>query len=166
MDERPVTPPSIRKTRPLRIGLSPRILHHPPAELGFRNKTLQYLEQTIAHWIMRHHALAFMLPTLETGGTERASVGMSDYVSEIDGLVLQGGADMSPSSYGEIPLRLEWSGDRMRDLYEIDLFRVRASGKAGAGSVPRVTTDQCGNGREPASRHRHRLPTRNSSCRP
>ena len=123
MDERPVTPPSIRKTRPLRIGLSPRILHHPPAELGFRNKTLQYLEQTIAHWIMRHHALAFMLPTLETGSAERASVGMSDYVSEIDGLVLQGGADMSPSSYGEIPLRLEWSGDRMRDLYEIDLFR-------------------------------------------
>lgn len=112
-----------KMTRPLRIGLSPRILHHPPAEMGFRNKTLQYLEQTIAHWIMRHHALAFMLPSIETDGVERSSVRVSDYVTEIDGLVLQGGADVSPISYGETPVRPEWSGDRVRDLYELDLFR-------------------------------------------
>ena len=30
--------------------------------------------------------------------------------------------DVSPSSYGETPLRPEWSGDRVRDLYEIDLL--------------------------------------------
>ena len=117
-----MAPAPITMSRPLRIGLSPRILHHPPAELGFRNKTLQYLEQTVAHWIMRHHALAFMLPSLETGGIERSSVCVRDYVAEIDGLVLQGGADVSPASYAETPLRPEWSGDRVRDLYEIDLF--------------------------------------------
>ena len=83
--------------RPLRIGLSPRILHQPPLELGFRNKTLQYLEQTVAHWIMRRRALAFMLPAIETGGVERSHVRVSDYVREIDGLVLQGGADVSPN---------------------------------------------------------------------
>jgi putative glutamine amidotransferase len=109
-------------TRPLRIGLSPRILHIPPAELGFRNKTLQYLEQSVAHWIMRRHALAFMLPAIESGGVERSSVRISDYVKEIDGLVLQGGADVSPTSYGETPARPEWSGDRVRDLYEMELF--------------------------------------------
>jgi putative glutamine amidotransferase len=109
-------------TRPLRIGLSPRILHHPPEELGFRNKTLQYLEQTVAHWIMRRHVLVFMLPSLETGGVERSSVRISDYVKEIDGLVLQGGADVSPVSYGETPFRPEWAGDRVRDLYEMELF--------------------------------------------
>ena len=92
-------------TRPLLIGLSPRILHQPPAELGFRNKTLQYLEQSVAHWIMRRRALAFMLPAIETGG-----------------VVLQGGADVSPISYGETPVRPEWSGDRVRDLYEMELF--------------------------------------------
>ncbi|SFW16440.1 gamma-glutamyl-gamma-aminobutyrate hydrolase family protein [Nitrosovibrio sp. Nv17] len=108
--------------RPLRIGLSPRILHHPPAELGFRNKTLQYLEQSVAHWIMRRGALVFMLPAIESGGVERSSVRISDYVKEIDGLVMQGGADVSPASYGETPLRPEWSGDRVRDLYEIELF--------------------------------------------
>ena len=109
-------------SRPLRIGLSPRILHQPPAELGFRNKTLQYLEQTVAHWIMRRRALAFMLPAIESGGVDRSSVRISDYVKEIDGLVLQGGADVSPVSYGETPARPEWSGDRVRDLYEMELF--------------------------------------------
>jgi gamma-glutamyl-gamma-aminobutyrate hydrolase PuuD len=47
---------------------------------------------------------------------------MRDYVGVLDGLVLQGGADVSPSSYGEEPLRPEWAGDRARDLYEIDLL--------------------------------------------
>ena len=107
----------------LRIGLSPRLMHRVPAELGFRNKTLQYLEQTLAHWVMAHGALAFMLPTLVEGGeVERKAVRISDYVREMDGLILQGGADVSPASYGAEPLRPEWSGDRVRDRYEIELF--------------------------------------------
>jgi putative glutamine amidotransferase len=107
----------------LRIGLSARILHHPPPELGFRGKTLQYLEQSVAHLLMSHGALVFMVPTIETGASvERATIRMADYVRELDGLVLQGGADVSPASYGEQPLRPEWSGDRIRDLYEIDLL--------------------------------------------
>lgn len=109
--------------RPLRIGLSPRLMHRVPAELGFRNKTLQYLEQSLAHWIMAHGALALMVPTLETGGeVQRRQIKVSDYVRELDGLILQGGHDVSPLSYGEEPLKPEWSGDRVRDLYELDLF--------------------------------------------
>ena len=50
--------------QPLRIGISARLLHTPPKELGFPGKSLQYLEQSIAHWIMAHGALAFMIPTL------------------------------------------------------------------------------------------------------
>jgi putative glutamine amidotransferase len=110
------------RARPLRIGLSARIMHRVPAELGFPGKTLQYLEQSLAHWIMAHGALAFMVPTVGNDATARADVRMRDYVDALDGLVLQGGADVSPSSYGEQPLRPEWSGDRVRDLYELDLF--------------------------------------------
>jgi putative glutamine amidotransferase len=98
-------------------------MHNVPRELGFRGKTLQYLEQSVAHWIMRHGALVFMIPTLEAGSElARASVSVSAYVRELDGLVLQGGADVAPQSYGEAPLAPEWAGDRVRDLYEIDLF--------------------------------------------
>ena len=110
------------KEPPLKIGLSARLMHDPPKELGFRGKTLQYLEQSIAHWLMAHGALVFMVPTTQAGGLQRAQVSMHDYVGVLDGLVLQGGADVSPSSYGEEPLRPEWSGDRVRDLYEIDLL--------------------------------------------
>jgi len=107
----------------LRIGLSARILHQPPPELGFRGKTLQYLEQSVAHWLLAHDALAFMIPTIaRDAGVSRSSVSLGDYVRALDGLVLQGGADVSPASYGEEPLRPEWAGDRVRDLYEIELF--------------------------------------------
>ena len=116
-------PASARRQPPLRIGLSARILHDSPAEMGFRGKTLQYLERSIAHWIMARGALAFMVPTLDKDGPiTRAGISVSDYARELDGLVLQGGADVSPESYGEAPLRPEWAGDRVRDLYEIDLL--------------------------------------------
>jgi hypothetical protein len=39
-----------------------------------------------------------------------------------DGLVLQGGADVSPQTYSETPTRPEWGGDRARDMYELELL--------------------------------------------
>lgn len=108
---------------PLRIGLSARLLHRPPRELGFPGKVLQYLEQSVAHWIYAHGALAYMIPTMSVGSElRRSELSVHDVVEAMDGLVLQGGADVSPQSYGEEPLRPEWAGDRMRDLYEIELL--------------------------------------------
>ncbi len=74
------------ETPPLRIGLSARLMHSPPAELGFRNKTLQYLEQAIAHWIMGHGAMALMLPTLGFDAeVDRRRVKVRHYVDALDG---------------------------------------------------------------------------------
>jgi gamma-glutamyl-gamma-aminobutyrate hydrolase PuuD len=110
--------------KPLKIGLSPRFLHAAPREMGFRGKTLQYLEQSVAHWLMSAGALVFMIPSITGGGLlRRANIRIADYVAELDGLVLQGGADVSPLTYGETPIRPEWQGDRVRDLYEIDLLQ-------------------------------------------
>jgi len=109
------------RERPLRIGLSARLMHRVPRELGFRGKTLQYLEQSAAHWIMRQGVLVFMIPTIETGSNVvRSRVSTAAYVRELDGLVLQGGAAVAPQSYGEEPLHPDWAGDRTRDLYELD----------------------------------------------
>ena len=114
-----------RKRPPLKIGLSPRFLHNSPLDLGFRGKTLQYLEQSIAHWVMTQDALIFMIPSIETGGLiRRGNLSVDDYAGALDGLVLQGGADVSPRSYGQDPLRAEWEGDRLRDQYEIELLRA------------------------------------------
>jgi len=109
---------------PLRIGLSPRFLHRVPPELGFKGKTLQYLEQSVAHWLMTANALVFMIPSIEGGGLlRRGNIRIADYVDALDGLVLQGGADVSPLTYGESPLKPAWEGDRIRDMYEIDLLQ-------------------------------------------
>ena len=110
-------------TRPLRIGLSARLLHRPPVEMGFQGKTLQYLEQSIAHWIMAHGALAFMVPTLGFDAeVSRRKVSVHRCVDALDGLLLQGGADVSPASYGQQSLHPDWAGDPVRDRYEIELL--------------------------------------------
>jgi putative glutamine amidotransferase len=113
-----------RKISPdvLKIGVSPRIFHPQPDARGIQSKTLQYLEQSVAHWVMSRDVLVFMVPTVDKDGLlHRSNIRVADYARVLDGLVLQGGADVSPGSYGEQPLRQEWAGDRVRDVYEIEL---------------------------------------------
>lgn len=107
----------------LKIGVSARILHPQPGSKGLQSKTLQYLEQTAAHWLMSRNVLVLMVPTVDTGGIlHRSEIRLSDYARHLDGLMLQGGADVSPLTYGEEPLKRDWSGDRLRDEYEIELL--------------------------------------------
>jgi putative glutamine amidotransferase len=113
-----------RKLSPgaLKIGVSPRLFHPQPDAKGLQSKTLQYLEQSVAHWVMSRNVLVFMVPTVDKEGLiHRSDIRVADYARVLDGLVLQGGADVSPSTYGEQTLSAEWAGDRLRDVYEIEL---------------------------------------------
>ncbi len=104
----------------LKIGISACFMHADPARALFTGKTLQYVEQSIAHWVMSTGALAVMVPS-PTGATQRGDVTLDHFAQWLDGLVLHGGADVSPLSYGEQPLQDKWAGDRVRDEYEIAL---------------------------------------------
>jgi putative glutamine amidotransferase len=107
----------------LKIGVSARILHPQTGARGLQAKTLQYLEQSAAHWVMSRDVLVLMVPTVDKDGLlHRSNIRLADYARHLDGLVLQGGADVSPLSYGEDPLRQEWAGDRLRDEYEMELL--------------------------------------------
>ncbi|XYJ11168.1 gamma-glutamyl-gamma-aminobutyrate hydrolase family protein [Telluria sp. B2] len=109
--------------RTLRIGVSARIFHPEPGATGLRSKNLQYLEESIAQWVMSRDVLVFMIPTVNTNGLLHPSnITLRHYARHLDGLVLQGGADVSPQTYSETPTRPEWSGDRARDLYELELL--------------------------------------------
>src|SRR3974390_5412 len=112
----------------LKIGISACFMHPDPARALFTGKTLQYVEQSIAHWVMSQGALAVMIPDPE-GDTKQGDVSLHDYAERLDALVLEGGSDVWPGSYGETPLEERWNGDRVRDVYEkalLEAFAARA----------------------------------------
>jgi gamma-glutamyl-gamma-aminobutyrate hydrolase PuuD len=109
--------------RTLRIGISARIFHPEAGAVGLRSKTLQYLEESIAQWVMSRDVMVFMIPTVNKNSRLHPSnIRLRDYAKHLDGLVLQGGADVSPKSYSQEATRPEWSGDRERDMYELELL--------------------------------------------
>ncbi len=112
----------------LKIGISACFFHADPNRPIFTGKTLQYVEQSIAHWVMSSGALAVMIPS-PVGETQRGEVTLDHYAQWLDGLVLEGGSDVWPGSYGETPLQEKWAGDRVRDEYEKAL--VAAFGRVG-----------------------------------
>lgn len=112
----------------LLIGVSARIYYPagPVLDLGgVWTKTLHYLEQSVGHWLLRGGALALMIPAVDSQSlTVREDFNLARYADALDALVLQGGNDVSPQTYGEQPLRPEWAGDPVRDRYEIELIRA------------------------------------------
>ncbi len=101
-----------------RIGVSARFQYGDPAKPGYLKKNVYYLEESFARWLQSAGALVFLLPDV----LQEAST-LKDYADELDGLVLQGGTDISPKAYGEEPLRPEWAGDAPRDKYELELVK-------------------------------------------
>ena len=87
---------------------------------GYLKKNVYYLEQSFARWLQSAGVLVFLVPDV----VDRAAsaLTLTDYAAELDGLVLQGGSDLSPQAYGETPLKPEWAGDPERDRYELELL--------------------------------------------
>ncbi len=121
-------------SKPLLIGVSARIYYPGTpgaadagetgnAVTGVWTKTLHYLEQSVAHWIMRGGACAVMVPAVDSSSlVTRDDLKLSHYAAALDGLVLQGGNDVAPEGYGETALDPKWAGDAIRDRYERELI--------------------------------------------
>ncbi len=100
----------------LRIGISACLMHPDPTRTTFSAKTLLYFEESLAKVVLQHNAFPILLPRKAYSFTTK------DILSQVDGLILQGGVDISPGTYNEDPLRPEWSGDSIRDTYELELI--------------------------------------------
>lgn len=77
----------------------------------------------MAHWLLAGGALPVMIPSPfgDNAGADEGALfdtQLDAYAQWLDGLVLHGGADLSPTSYGETALKEAWKGDRARDDYE------------------------------------------------
>ena len=93
--------------RTLRIGVSARIFHPEPGAKGLRGKTLQYLEESIAHWVMSRDVIVFMIPTVgHQGMLHPSNIRLRDgklALTKNEKLLICGGAADSPG-WRSVPL--------------------------------------------------------------
>jgi putative glutamine amidotransferase len=85
-----------------------------------RGLALHYTEDATVAALRRAGARVLLIPV--AGGAEAAE----DFAELLDGLYMPGGEDVSPSFYGEKPLRPEWRGEARRVRFElacIEAFR-------------------------------------------
>jgi putative glutamine amidotransferase len=101
-----------------RIALSSCLLHEDPERDIFKGKALQFTEQKMAHAVWRGGGLP--VPLLDL----REREALVEALGHVDGLILQGGADVAPGNYGEQPIKPEWAGDAVRDRFEIAAIEV------------------------------------------
>ncbi len=111
---------STRQGQPdlLRVGVSPCYLHPSTKRHLFKGKTLVYAEQSMLHWLARHGLWPIVLPP------PSAALDPVQQVAAVDGLMLHGGDDVAPSSYGATARRPTWGGDPIRDRHELALIRA------------------------------------------
>ena len=112
----------MNRRRRLVIGISACWLHADEKRDLYNGRSLLYVEQSMAEWLMAYGA---GVPVMIPGARESrdCAIGAAAFAEIIDGLLLHGGVDVAPESYGEVPIKPEWSGDVARDAYEIALVR-------------------------------------------
>lgn len=98
--------------RPVVLGLSCGILPPDPTRALFKGKALHYVEAGLSGALARAGAVPFLLPALTDPHA------LAAMLAHVDGLVLSGGTDVSPPTYGETAIEPAWAGDPERDAYE------------------------------------------------
>jgi putative glutamine amidotransferase len=98
------------------VGISANVL--PPEDRQFyKNKGLFYGEESMVRAVERAGGVAVYLPV----PAEPEAV--DDLVDVVDAIILSGGTDVDPSTYGEELLDERWRGQPDRDAFEGALLR-------------------------------------------
>lgn len=97
-----------------KIGVTACFFYPDKSRLVFGAKTLTYLEKDMSLYLSRPGVMPILIPDLPDDQ-------LRAFVAELDGLVLQGGNDLAPETYGEQPIG-PWLGDAHRDAYELKIM--------------------------------------------
>lgn len=101
----------------IKIGVSAFFIYPDPARPTYGHKMISCLENDMARYLAKPGVLPVLIPDLEPEA-------LQSLLSEMDGFVLQGGADISPETYGTAHLDpKKWPGDVYRDRYEIHILK-------------------------------------------
>ena len=100
----------------IRLGVTSGFMYPDPDRVVYGPKSLCYIEKEMAAYLSRSNVMPVLIPDLEEGHLRR-------FLDEIDGLVLQGGVDIAPDTYGETAIENgRWPGDPYRDAYELKIL--------------------------------------------
>ena len=98
--------------------------------VAFWTKTLHYLEQLVAQMLMRCGSLPVMIPAVDAQSVvQREELNLGHYAQALNALVLQGGNDVAPETYGQTPMHAAWAGNgnehklHRRDIVPGTFFR-------------------------------------------
>jgi len=102
----------------LTIGLSPAFMPPDDSRAVFGKKTLTYMESDMAKYVSDMVAIPVLLPDLPREV-------LKSIMKNLDGLVLQGGTDISPGVYNEAGIENNrWPGDKYRDEVELRILDI------------------------------------------
>ncbi|MFW5966964.1 MAG: gamma-glutamyl-gamma-aminobutyrate hydrolase family protein [Persicimonas sp.] len=102
-----------------RIGVSSSIMHADENRRVYDGRPLLYVEQSMTTWLMEGGVRPYVVPFAPEAVD--TAVDLEELVAGLDGLVLQGGVDVAPETYGEAEMAETWPGDAVRDAYELEL---------------------------------------------
>ena len=88
----------------------------------YKHKELEYADANMASAVEDAGGFPVMVFRAGVVDAEALEARARDTISRVRGLVLTGGTDVSPTSYGEEPLDPAWAGDAIRDAWEIALY--------------------------------------------
>jgi putative glutamine amidotransferase len=107
----------MRKPTMLKIGVTSSIFYPDINRLVFGHKTLCYFERDLARYLSRENVMPILIPDLEDEM-------LFPFLKQLDAIVLQGGSDIAPETYGATPiLDGRWPGDIYRDRYELKILK-------------------------------------------
>lgn len=106
------------------LGVTAGLLHPDPQRAFFSAKTLCFIEADLAAYLARDGVIPVLIPALPESVRD-------GFLAPLQGFVLQGGADISPESYGHPHLDAErWPGDKRRDELELAILaHAKQTGK-------------------------------------
>jgi len=104
----------------LKVGISSIFIYPDISRAYYGSKILSLWENEMASYLSKEEALPLLIPNLETKMLYK-------FLDQIDALIIQGGPDLDPKTYGETPINPDkWPGDPYLDKYNkkiLDYFR-------------------------------------------
>jgi putative glutamine amidotransferase len=107
----------LQKGQRILIGVTANRFAPDPERPVFKNMELQYAELHLLSAVYKAGGLPIIIPDLKSISS------FEEYIDRVDGILLSGGADVCPESYGRTDFDPKWPGDKVRDAYEIALVK-------------------------------------------